>query len=109
MAPKPSPCTQKFGAPLYAGAFLTDELLVLGGGGGKKSSGIANRCAGRAARVVSSSSHPRCSFFARSLMVAKWADGVLSPDPVFTHNTGDEPPERCAAAAGARAPQVTQT
>ena len=42
-------------------------------------------------------------------MVAKWADGVLSPDPVFTHNTGDEPPERCAAAAGARAPQVTQT
>jgi hypothetical protein len=47
MAPKaPPPCTQKFGAPLYAGAFLTDELLVLGGGGGKKSSGIANRCAG---------------------------------------------------------------
>ena len=45
MAPKASPCTQKFGAPLYAGAFITDELLVLGGGGGKKSSGIANRCA----------------------------------------------------------------
>jgi len=36
---------QKFGAPLYAGAFLTDELLVLGGGGGKKSSGIPNRYA----------------------------------------------------------------
>ena len=57
MAPKaPPPCTQKFGAPLYAGAFLTDELLVLGGGGGKKSSGIANRCVGvgaaRAARAV---------------------------------------------------------
>ena len=44
MAP-PGPCTQKFGMPLYAGAFLTDELLVLGGGVGKKSSGIANRCA----------------------------------------------------------------
>ena len=38
-------CTQKFGAPLYAGVFLNDELLLLGGGGGKKSSGIANRCA----------------------------------------------------------------
>ena len=36
-------CSQKFGAPLYAGAFLNEELLVLGGGGGKKSSGIPNR------------------------------------------------------------------
>ena len=46
MAPKaPPPCLQKFGAPLYTGAFLTEELLVLGGGGGKKSSGIPNRCA----------------------------------------------------------------
>jgi hypothetical protein len=108
MAPKASPCTQKFGAPLYAGAFLTDELLVLGGGGGKKSSGIANRCArGLAARVLSCNSP--LLVLARSLMVAKWADGVLSPDPVFTHNTGDEPPERCAAAACARAPQLTQT
>ena len=51
MAPAaPLRCMQKFGAPLYAGAFLTDELLVLGGGGGKKSSGIANRCAGHVPR-----------------------------------------------------------
>ena len=62
MAP-PGPCTQKFGMPLYAGAFLTDELLVLGGGGGKKSSGIANRCAcvmlPRRARQLRRGSSPR--------------------------------------------------
>ena len=107
MAP-PGPCTQKFGAPLYAGAFLTDELLVLGGGGGKKSSGIANRCAS----VVRSRRARRArqgeltlTRRTRSLMVVKWADDVLSPDPVFTHNTGNEPPARCASAAGVAARQ----
>ena len=66
--------THKFGAPLYCSAWLSEELLVFGGGGGKKSSGIANR-----------------------LVVAKWADGALSPEPVVTFSTGPETPQRCVA------------
>lgn len=62
----------KFGAPLYCCAFLSEELLVVGGGGGKKSSGIPNQ-----------------------LVVARWAAGELSAEPVCTFSTGDEPPQRC--------------
>lgn len=91
MAPRQSlPCSQKFGAPLYAGAFLTDELLVLGGGGGKKSSGIPNRC-GRLQRAAPELTASPCR-----LLVARWAAGVLEPEPVFTLST-TAPPERCVS------------
>jgi len=43
MGKKPPPAT-KYGAPLYAVAWPTQELLFIAGGGGKKSSGIKNRC-----------------------------------------------------------------
>jgi len=72
MAP-PKQCSQKYGAPLYAAIFLTDELLVVGGGGGKKSSGIPNH-----------------------LVVARWARGELQPEPVCTYKTCAEPPQRLA-------------
>jgi hypothetical protein len=96
----PSVCTQKFGAPLYAGTFLTEELLVLGGGGGKKSSGIPNRCGGCSAAGPCAAPLPVVAPLLTAccpcrLLVAKWADGVLSAEPVFTHVTGDAPPERC--------------
>ena len=41
---KNAPPSQKYGAPLYAVAWPTQELLFVAGGGGKKSSGIKNRC-----------------------------------------------------------------
>lgn len=63
--------SRKFGAPLYCGVFLNEELLVTGGGGGKKSSGIANR-----------------------LVVAKWAAGELAAEPLCVFDTGLEPPQR---------------
>ena len=43
MGRKPPP-SQKYGAPLYAVAWLSPEVLFIAGGGGKKSSGIKNRC-----------------------------------------------------------------
>ena len=44
MGRKAPPFSQKYGAPLYAVAWPTQELLFVAGGGGKKSSGIKNRC-----------------------------------------------------------------
>ena len=41
---KPSaPNVKKFGAPLYASAWIDDRVALVASGGGKKSSGIPNR------------------------------------------------------------------
>ena len=39
----PAPNVKKFGAPLYASAWIDDRVALVAGGGGKKSSGIPNR------------------------------------------------------------------
>ena len=39
----PAPNVKKFGAPLYASAWIDDRVPLVAGGGGKKSSGIPNR------------------------------------------------------------------
>lgn len=44
---KKLPPSQKYGAPLYAAAWPSDNLLFIAGGGGKKSSGMKNRCDSR--------------------------------------------------------------
>lgn len=41
---KKLPPSQKYGAPLYAAAWPSANLVFVAGGGGKKSSGMKNRC-----------------------------------------------------------------